>query len=311
MDPQSGPKVATLTGLAIGDALGMPFETAGYLDERLQAWNGEYQRSEYHKLDSGQWTDDTLMSLEISKSLTSCGAFSPQDVATRYIGLYKSENHRGMGKATEEALGRLTHKVPWCSSGVAGAEGNGAAMRAAPLGLFFRHNLNYVKDVVRVEAAITHRSQVAIDGAVAVALAIAFLARGDFSHERRKGLASFVADALPSGHIQAGLRKAEIKSQTKTDRPWDILASMGTSSNVIQTIPAAFCAFQMNRDFQSTVETAIRAGGDTDTIAAMAGAMAGTFYGIEQTLKYRPTLEAADDIRTLEQKLWANAPKFY
>jgi ADP-ribosylglycohydrolase len=63
---------ATLTGLAVGDALGMPFETNHFSSRRLNQWDGSFQASDFHKLDPGQWTDDTQMATALTGTST-CG----------------------------------------------------------------------------------------------------------------------------------------------------------------------------------------------------------------------------------------------
>jgi len=303
MSIDSDTKVATLTGLAVGDALGQPFETAQADDPRLLAWDGRYGSSEYHKLGPGQWTDDTKMSSCIAESLLEYKEFNPTDLSRRYLEWYRSGDLRGVGKSTKKALSHLHNKVPWVHSGIVGAEGNGPAMRAAPIGLFYRKYPHIIVKVASTEARITHDSRLAEQGAIAVAMGVAFLAQG----VPKEAVLDKVSFYLDDGPIKYSLLSASAQAKRQMEKPWEHLTTMGTKAHILQTVPAAYYAFLANDNYQGTVETAIRAGGDTDTTAAIAGALAGTHYGIEQVEKYLPELEDASAIRSLEQKLWNEA----
>ena len=126
-----------LLGLAIGDALGMPFEglpswVVGPVLDRIQG----FHESGHRELGAGQWTDDTQMTLCLVRSLVRCGRLDPEDVAREYLGWFQSGDVRGIGGTTKSAMARLEAGAGWHESGTAGeyAAGNGTAMRAAPLG---------------------------------------------------------------------------------------------------------------------------------------------------------------------------------
>lgn len=313
MNIASGPTLATLTGLAVGDALGMPFETKPLADPELLSWGGpgDFRGSPYHKLQPGQWTDDTMMARAIAESLVEACDFSPADIAKRYVAWLASGNLRGMGETTKTALQHLQRGCPWVQSGIPGAEGNGPAMRAAPIGVFYRRNLAHVVKVARQEASITHDSEVAREGAAAVALGVALIARGEF-HDHSQDLIAMVVQNLSKGtQIRYGLIAAASKAKRQYEQPWVTLAEMGTGAHILKTVPAAFFAFATTRTYKAAVEAAIRAGGDTDTTAAIAGALAGTFYGIAQVAPYLSRLEDAEALRALEQRLFAAAPRGY
>lgn len=91
----------------------------------------------------------------------------------------------------------------------------------------------------------------------------------------------------------------------------DTICDMGASAHVLQTVPAAFLAVASTTNFRDAVRAAILAGGDTDTTAAIAGALAGTFYGIQEVAPFLPGLEAAEELRNLEQNLFAASRPVY
>lgn len=311
------PAPATLTGLAVGDALGLQFETAEASDPKLVAWDGTMGPSEYHKLRKGQWSDDTMMSKLLAESLLAEGTYSPADAAKRYARWLASGDKRGMGKATEKALRRLLSGLTWVQSGEPGAEGNGTAMRAGPLGIFFAYNVEAAAKMASIDAQITHLSREAQCGSSAVATATAILAMGgdrySFAHKMLEWLPE---NSLVLGGVESVLKYCEGRVWNK-ELEWDPdfrkevlqqLQKIGTKCHVVQTVPAAFLAFMATSSYKDAIETAIRAGGDTDTTAAITGALAGTFYGIEQVRPYLSGLEDAEGLRALEEQLFERAP---
>lgn len=309
----SGPKHATLTGLAVGDALGMPFEMMASTASSLTSWRGDYQDSLSTitaNLKAGQWTDDTKMAIALSESLLAEGTYSPADAARRYLAWLESGDLRGIGTTTGQALARLQAGLPWTQSGVSGSEGNGTAMRVAPLGLFFRTNLQAAAEMAAVDADITHRSKEAREASIAVAVAVAVMAQGRTSKE---DLILKVLEWLGDSQIKARLRT--VQAQTRRPIPLaqtlERLVELGTGAHVIQTVPAAFFAFVATTSFQEAVELAIRAGGDTDTTGAVTGALAGTWYGIEQVAPYADKVEDGEHLRELEQRLYGAAREVY
>lgn len=312
------PTLATLTGLAVGDALGVQFETAPFDDPRLLRWDGKMGPSEYHQLRAGQWSDDTMMAKLLSESLLYSGTYCPGDAAKRYAAWLESGDKRGMGKATERALSRLRSGLSWTQSGIIDAEGNGSAMRAAPIGVFYHHNVEAASHMAVVDASITHGSKEAQCGSVAVAVATAVLTMGGDRHS----FAYKVLDWLPEGSrvrlgIESVVRLCEDVFWKSDMGPTTVraasmaLAAIGTKSHVVQTVPAAFLAFMATESYKDAVEAAIRAGGDTDTTAAITGALAGTFYGIDQVRPYLASVEKCDLLRNLEERLFSSARPVY
>ncbi len=303
----------TLTGLAIGDSLGMPFEMkdSGHLS--LVAWDGSFQaclpdHPFCNNLVPGQWTDDTKMARALAKSLISRGGYDSGAAADGYLDWFRSDDHRGMGTATKSALARLDSGTHHFDSGEPGAEGNGTAMRIAPLGLAL-HGLpdSEIAQYARADAAITHFSEEALEGAVIVALAVAALARGEgkesflnalSSEDVRPSLVknqSFMASGMAMGLLKAPLEK----------RVAALANTIGTKGHVVQTVPAALFCFIIAGSFAEAVELAVRAGGDTDTTAAVTGALAGTYYGPAGTLPYCGRLEDSAALVRMDGELLA------
>jgi len=307
-----------LTGLAIGDALGMPFETHSFMSEALQKWDGSFLSGETNILqperEPGEWTDDTKMALGLAESLVETSTYDPVVASSKYVEWYQSGDLRGIGNATREAMDRLIRGHHWNQSGVLHAQGNGSAMRAAPLGFFFRKSLITVGDMVRIDARITHRDTEAEEGAVAVALAVALLAEKTVEkHELIKPILNLLHNNPESStvtmietkliELQNFLGEAlEVKEVLKR------LIDSGTGAHVVETVPAAFLCFMSTESFKDAVELAVRAGGDCDTTAAITGAMAGAYYGEEQIQPYLEQLEQASYLTHLDHLMYLSAP---
>jgi len=301
---------ATLTGLAVGDALGMPFETKYSEDPTLLNWDGSFQAGRFK---AGQYTDDTQMASALTQSLLANGVYSPVDVAARYRRLFISDTDpiRGPGETTRKAMNNLG-MLPWIQSGITNAEGNGTAMRIAPLGLFYYNNIEAAVAFAKLDANITHNSHEARTGSAAVVIAIAGMLQGKLD---KSNLIYRVADWLPESRIQTALRTYAAKvDEGVPQRKGRTIENTGPWA--CYTVPAAFVAFCATDSFQSAVEMAVRSGGDTDTVAAITGALAGTYYGWEQVEPYvlNPREVGLEDgwrLRDMERELFDKAPSVY
>lgn len=277
-------KIATLVGCAIGDALGNPFEMRPAASPMFTNWKGDFiEGGTFWWGQPGQYTDDTLMSLALTASLLEKEGFDPEDVSKKYLAWMESGNTRGIGGTTASALHRIKLGAAWDESGLThnadGTEtgGNGTAMRASPIGIYYRDDLAKLLEVAMTDASITHNSLEPKMGSVAVALGTALLANG--THDTITVLDE-VVNVLSDSVVKNKLQAAQFHLQEGTD--WkEALADIGTAGYVPSTVGAAFYCLASTYNFRDAVERAVRAGGDTDTTAAIVGALAGTFYGLD------------------------------
>jgi ADP-ribosylglycohydrolase len=275
---------AVMVGQAIGDALGMPFET---LDDAihpdLAGWGGEFRPGTWHKLPSGHYTDDTEMAMCLAQSLVQCREFSGKNIAARYLTWFKGTPH-GMGGSVRKALENIDRGVSWTLSGVSFGEenkvGSGTAMRAAPLGVVFGDSANLTRllEVCDMDARITHNHDEAVAASVAVALEV---------HKALEGMpplqatCDFISKHFPRSRVAEGLDHAERALADKV--PWQKFCRMiGNRGNAYQaTITALYCAACDPDLFLTPVVNAITLGGDTDTRGAIVGAIQGARCGLE------------------------------
>lgn len=303
--------IATLVGCAIGDALGNPFEMAPAADKELQEWDGMFKAGgTFWKGQPGQYTDDTLMTIALSVSLIEKQDFDPEDVAQKYLDWYNSGNTRGIGPTTAGAMMHLKIGASWQESGATHQHdgrptgGNGTAMRVSPIGLVYRNNLEKLLQVAMQDATITHNSLEPKMGSVAVALATALLANGTATPQT---VSYQVTDVLVDSEVKNKILQAQKWLEQGTDLEsitMEALAEIGSGGYVPETVGAAFFCLGATSNFQDAVVLAIKAGGDTDTTAAIVGAMAGTYYGLEGIPKeYKEKVESFDLLQSLTDEL--------
>lgn len=276
--------IATLVGCAIGDALGNPFEMWDSSESELQNWDGLFKAGgTFWVGEPGQYTDDTLMSIALASSLIENGKFVPEHVASEYLSWYNSGNTRGIGNTTAGAMVNLKLGSQWTESGLTHsvdglpAGGNGTAMRAAPIGLWYRKDPEQLLQVAMDDASITHNSHEPMMGSVAVALAVSLLANG--THTPMEALET-VLEIVSDSVVREKLAEACAYLKESVE-PTEALAKLGVSGYVPETVGAAFYCFCATQNFKDAVVLAVKAGGDTDTTAAIVGALAGTYYGLE------------------------------
>ena len=282
-------------GCAVGDALGAPLE--GRSREQIATMQGiaDGYRPYRHKKDAqfplGQYTDDTQLTLAIVKSLLNCGRVDPADIGAEFVKLWESNEIVGAGQVAHRAVRRLMEGVPWQDAAAADdLPWNGAAMRVAPIGLWHYDRRDQLVRDVELASFVTHRHPLAVDGAIAVATAVAHAATA-----RETETASFldavhssVADRSP-GFADRILRLREWLGLAETAALRAIVADDGRAKQggfgipvrVEPTVLASLYVFLKSPgDYMATLDRALRVGGDVDTVAAIACAISGARNGL-------------------------------
>lgn len=157
--------------------------------------------------------------------------------------------------------------------------GNGSAMRVSSVAWLY-HDMDSVRRAARLSAEVTHNHPEGIKGAEATAAAI-FLARTGHSKEEIKQYVeeNFEYDlSCTCDEIRPGYRHVE---------------------SCQQSVPVAIIAFLEGEDFENVIRTAVSLGGDTDTLAAIAGSIAEGFYGVPTALKLECRRRLPADMRAV------------
>lgn len=263
-----------LLGLALGDALNAPFE-GGVFERLLWRVIGRTKSGEM------RWTDDTQMSIDVIESLVARGNVDPDDLAARFAGSYRWS--RGYGPGTAKVLKRIAKGEPWQRANTAvhrdGSFGNGAAMRAPAIGLFFAERTAELDDAVRRSAIVTHAHALGIDGAVLIARATAAVARAESS----AAVLQTAYDGCAPGVMRTRLAIANRWLISRANaRPAEVVRELGNGIAAVDScVTALYLALRFrDLDFIEMQEMAATLRGDTDTIGAMAGAIWGASNGI-------------------------------
>lgn len=264
-----------LLGTGLGDAAGAPFEGRRHVEASdVEVWLAAD--------DPLVWTDDTAMTMGLARSLIACeGRVDPQHLGDIFAADHRSEPWRGYGAGPPQIFAAAARGTPYVDAAAAmfggsGSYGNGAAMRAAPAAVVGGADLAAVAELARHQALVTHAHPLGRDGAALLALAVAAVATATGGDP-----ATSIAAALPHLRTErmrtAADRAVEMGPTADVD---DVARELGHGISAIEAVPAAMAAFLGAPDDPPAVLVrAVSMGGDTDTIAAMAGAVAGAHAG--------------------------------
>jgi ADP-ribosylglycohydrolase len=290
-----------LLGGAIGDALGVFAESKLPDYEPLLSWDGKtYIGSEYHNLKPGQYSDDTMLSICVAESLIENNGFNPEDLSKRYVNLFTSNTIRGYGRTTLTAIQNLINGVHWSKSGVPDSYGNGTFMRASAFGIYFRHDIKSIIESATIDAKITHASNEAIAGSLAISIASALIANNESDSLLLK-----ISGFLPSSKVKESIKNLEVLIKDDTLNPSDVIKKLGTRSDVRQSAPSVFyCYFKYN-NYLEAAQTIIRCAGDTDTNCSALCNLYGAKYGKSHFLDYHiKNIENSDNLINLDYQIY-------
>ncbi len=258
--------VGCLLGGALGDAWGGP-------------WEGATGPVAISIPECPRLSDDTQLTLATCESVIRQRHVDPEDIAAQFLRWYLAGQLRGLGSSTLKAMRDLAVGTHWALAGARGeyAAGNGAAMRIAPLAFLLDPADNASRTVIRDVCRITHHNDEAYVGALAVLLAIRCVLSGKWSEQR-----SFLAESveeLPDSAVADRIREL---MPLRVPAP-EVASRFGASGHVVDTVPLAlYCAQSIaTESLCAVLMKAIGCGGDTDTIASIAGQIAGTVVGSE------------------------------
>jgi len=251
----------TLLGTALGDALGLPAE--GMSAKAIARRFGRVEH--YHLLGSrGFVSDDTEQSALVAQALLQPDLAAALRSFRRALVGWFLRLPWGIGMATVRACLRIVLGLR--RSGVRSA-GNGAAMRAAIVGVYFADDAARRREWSDAFASVTHVDARAVQGARYVA---EVAATGDVVAAR---------SAVDEPQLGAAIDKALALIQRGTSTE-EAARELGTTGFVIHTVPfAAFCFGRFGKEPLRALSETISAGGDTDSIGAIVGAWCGALHG--------------------------------
>ena len=297
-----------LYGLAIGDALGMPTQMLSRR-EIIERWGEQLPGFEPAPpghpiaagLRAGTVTDDTEQAVLLGRLLVKGhGTVDPRELAQALVSWERDMAARGsldlLGPSTKRALAAILAGVPPEEAGTSG-DTNGAAMRIAPVGIAVPLDLREVMpglstlvDQVVAVSYLTHNTGLALAGAAAVAAAVSAGIAGASIAEATMIAVAAARLGGSRGHWVAGADVAAriewavglVAGRDRAEASRLIYTLVGTSLATQESVPAAFAVLAaVPEDPWQACLLAASLGGDCDTIAAMAGAVAGACHGVD------------------------------
>lgn len=272
-----------LLGCAVGDAIGLPYE--GMSTRRARRF-AKLPLTHRFVLGRGMVSDDTDHSVFVLQSLVVSRGDPEQfrRALSWRLRWWLACLPAGVGWATLRATLRLWLGIR--ESGVYSA-GNGPAMRSAIIGVMVPEDAVRRQALVAVSTRLTHTDPRALASALAIAEVAACVARGTWG--ARPALGEFidllvsvsdepdwlravedVRAACACGTVQEGIALAQERFGSR----------QGISGYALHSVPFALALWYLHYgDYRATIETATQAGGDVDTVCAMAGALAGATVG--------------------------------
>lgn len=290
----------TLLGLACGDALGRPVEFKS--PEQISQHYGtvtEMLANGTHRKPAGTVTDDTDLALCIARSLVENETFNGEDIADRFLEWYQSGPF-DIGIMTADAIREYANGVSWRDAGrevwqhksEGSNAGNGSVMRCVPHAIAFANDIKTLVQVSRESSAITHYDPRCTWGCAILNCTIA-----GYLREQERPL----EDALSRVEGDAPDELVETIRLVP-----DMLASeqLENTGYVVHTLQTALYDALTADSPEEAIVTAVNRGGDTDTIGAVAGAVAGARFGAERLPdRWLADLQYKNDIELLAQTL--------
>jgi ADP-ribosylglycohydrolase len=308
--------------LAVGDALGAPLEglspqqikthygrIRNYVDGR-QAW----KKKPYRWRLQGLYSDDTQQALALCDILLDFQRIDQERLADLYLALMTPKGtfhgaHRGIGRSFRHVLAALEQGVPARLAGQTTA-GIGAAMRVAPVSLYFREDLRAMFESVMAASLMTHRDVRSISGALGVAHAVRRLVAGEprdpslllwiasdlFKDEKEiaRRHSDLVINISRHGHsLSQAIARVEALLDLPRERVFAALIEQANRHGAEPTcrrptmgfppacIPTCLYLLLTTKSFEEAITEVVNLGGDADTAGAILGAMAGAYYGVD------------------------------
>lgn len=260
-------KLGTLIGLAIGDAMGAPYE---FMNKNVYIPTKEYAVGGYHNVDLGEYTDDTSMALCLANSLIECKEFDAYNQMEKYSQWYKNGYMStrkycfDIGNATRKSIDDfIIHNIAYSEVTKNDESGNGSIMRLAPIPMYYDNYEEMIK-YAYLSSKVTHKSDESANSCVILATIIYNCYK--FNDK----------DLILSNYFDDFSLIEKAKASTDT-------VPTGYCKDTLEIAIRGFYNFD---NFIDGLMYVISLGEDTDTVGAVYGQIAGAYYGLSQIPNY-------------------------
>jgi ADP-ribosyl-[dinitrogen reductase] hydrolase len=248
---------------------------------------------------AGTITDDTEQALCIARSLVDQQGFEPANIAERFVAWYDSDPF-DIGGMTARSLRQIKRGSTWKDAGQRVWEdspegqnaGNGSVMRCPPLSIPYAADWDRLMDVSRQSSQITHADPRCTYGCAVLNLTLAGIFDG--ADAPLQDALEYVDESTP-GELTAAL--APIADGASPE-------PLETSGYVIHSLQTALHDGLVSESAEEAIVTAVNRGGDTDTIGAITGAVAGARFGAsELPARWLSAIDETDELNSLAGRL--------
>ena len=268
-------------GFAVGDALGVPHEFKTREELSMSPVNG-MEGYGTHQQPVGTWSDDTSMLLCVTENLLENGDAS--SLAGKFLNWYNSAAYTATGEVfdvgvtTSIALNNVMAGADVRSSGATDefSAGNGSLMRCLPYA--FIHDTTESERKALDEGRITHAHDLCSEATLFYIFAARCLLDGCAKEALLPTVIKAVSENIwaRTNSMKALASNCRLFNDSFSDIKVDQIKSTGY---VVDSLEACLWCFLSTYSYQAAVLKAVNLGGDTDTIAALTGGLAGIYYG--------------------------------
>ena len=307
---------AVMIGHAVGDALGVPVEFCTREELRRNPVTDMRGFGTY-PVPAGAWSDDTSMSLCALDSLA-CGKFDFDDIMVKFGEWYYEDKYTptgemfDVGNTCSYAIDNyfVHHKsVEECGLTEERSNGNGSLMRIHPVVLYATKALLkgteegywFWMSAIKQASELTHAHERSVMGCYIYGYCLSFLLKESTRESLIAGIkfAGYDLDYLPEFEHYKRIFEPDFEKLTEDD--------IKSTGYVVDTLEAALWCLLTTDNYRDCVLKAVNLGDDTDTVAAVAGGLAGALYGYEAIPKeWRETLIKRDYIEKLCEIAYEN-----
>ena len=280
-------------GVIVGDALGCPVQ---FMSRSEIAARGLVTGMEGHgsyDMPAGTWTDDGSMTLALLDSIRELGVIDPEDIMTRFVDWYEDGEYTQYGEAFDmgntcsraiEDFER-NHDVATCGGTSSHSNGNGSLMRIIPACLYAYEKKMPVEDTVKMIHEVSGLTHNHLRSKMACGLyyfCVKAILDGDGSLAERlqtgmdEGFAFYESDISNLTELSYYGRLRDLKEFAAVDS-----TDIRTTGYVVDSLEAAIWCLITTDTFKDCLLKAVNLGDDTDTVGAIAGGLAGIYYGYE------------------------------
>lgn len=259
-----------MIGAIVGDIIGSRFEFIGFKSEVFELFGGDKITSQ-----ECDFTDDSVMTIAVADAILRCPSLDEEEFKRTLI---ERMHHFGQKYINRGYGGRFYHWILNKENQPYSSFGNGSAMRCAPSG-YCCDTLEDTLKIAKYTSEVSHNHIEGIKGAQCVA-AVIFMARNGQTKDEIKE------------YVKANFYPKAFDKTLDEIRPY-----YKFNETCQETVPEAVLAFMEADSFEDTIRKAISLGGDADTIADIAGAMAEAFYGIPENIKLKALSYLPDDMK--------------